>query len=233
MTVFILKIIALICMVIDHVGYFFIKDDTYLTYRIIGRIAAPVFLFIFVEGFLKTKDRRKYQKRLLISSLAMFVGNFILNLFIDNMYPLNTNIFFTMFLCSCILTLFEDWKWRKVLDLAVLLLFLHFAEYSYIALFCVLVFYIYLKLIENKSLVGDKIMKFSIKSAFVAVYFIGSIIVCWFMDNILQVSMVLAILPILLYNGKLGLRNKFIKYFYYIFYMAHLWLFAILRQFFA
>jgi len=37
-----------------------------------------------------------------------------------------------------------------------------------------------------------------------------------------QWMMVFAILPILMYNGKLGLKNKFTKWMFYIFYPAHL-----------
>jgi len=37
-----------------------------------------------------------------------------------------------------------------------------------------------------------------------------------------QWMMVFAILPIIIYNGKLGLKNKFTKWMFYIFYPAHL-----------
>lgn len=54
----ILKIIAAVCMVIDHVGLLFFPELSIL--RIIGRIAFPVFAYMIAEGCKYTKNKLKY-----------------------------------------------------------------------------------------------------------------------------------------------------------------------------
>lgn len=62
-------------MLIDHLGIVLycnqmIDNNTYVLMRSIGRIAFPIFAFLIVEGYRKTKDIRKYQLRLFISALV-------------------------------------------------------------------------------------------------------------------------------------------------------------------
>jgi hypothetical protein len=75
-----LKIIAIVTMTIDHIGFFLLNSDTtlYLATRIIGRIAFPLFAFMIVEGFFHTRDLKSYVKRLLVLGLAV---EFILVMF--------------------------------------------------------------------------------------------------------------------------------------------------------
>ena len=48
-----LKYIAIIFMIIDHIGYFFIPLSTSVGYacRILGRITAPVMCYFLAEGY--------------------------------------------------------------------------------------------------------------------------------------------------------------------------------------
>jgi len=57
-----LKIIAIISMLIDHVGAVLFPEV--LALRIIGRLAFPIFCFLIVEGYFHTKDLKKYITRL-------------------------------------------------------------------------------------------------------------------------------------------------------------------------
>jgi hypothetical protein len=50
-------------------------------------------------------------------------------------------------------------------------------------------------------------------------------ILTWFSDSGAQWLMVTAIIPVLLYNGRRGRGNK---YFFYVFYPAHIYLFYII-----
>ena len=53
-----LKIIALISMTIDHVGYILFPNVLWL--RVVGRIAFPLFAFLIAEGCKHTKNKTKY-----------------------------------------------------------------------------------------------------------------------------------------------------------------------------
>ncbi len=67
-----LKLIAVVAMIIDHIAYynyFFMSDKTYLAFRIIGRIAMPIFAYAIVEGYFHTKNIKKYVIRLFILAI--------------------------------------------------------------------------------------------------------------------------------------------------------------------
>ena len=54
----VLKIIAAISMVIDHIGVMFFPYVK--IYRILGRLAYPIFAFMIAEGCKYTKNQLKY-----------------------------------------------------------------------------------------------------------------------------------------------------------------------------
>ncbi|MBD5452971.1 MAG: hypothetical protein HDR30_01415, partial [Lachnospiraceae bacterium] len=69
---FALKYIALICMVIDHIHYFFsFTGKIPLFFSQAGRLAAPLFLFCIIEGFIHTQNRKKYFLRIYLLSVLM------------------------------------------------------------------------------------------------------------------------------------------------------------------
>ena len=90
-----LKLIALGLMVLDHIHYFF--EYTGLIpewFSMLGRLAAPLFLFCVAEGFAHTHDRRKYFFRVWVIAAAMgsllfamaYLGVLVRP---DGFYPLN------------------------------------------------------------------------------------------------------------------------------------------------
>jgi hypothetical protein len=63
MTGFILRIIAMATMLLDHIGWNFIDNPMLLTW--IGRIAFPCYAFLLAEGFFFVfKDKRRFIKHL-------------------------------------------------------------------------------------------------------------------------------------------------------------------------
>ena len=68
-----LKYIALITMVFDHIHYFFdYTGKIPIWFTMIGRLAAPLFLFSVIEGFIHTRNRKKYFLK--IYALAILMG---------------------------------------------------------------------------------------------------------------------------------------------------------------
>lgn len=119
-----LKLIALICMIIDHVGYYFVNSisvNMYTACRIIGRISMPIFLFLIVQGYIHTRNFKKYIIRLLffacITQFALFLCEFI---GIEVMQKINTyniclsfNILFSFVLCLFFLKLLDSVLFEK------------------------------------------------------------------------------------------------------------------------
>lgn len=69
---FALKYIALACMILDHIHYFFSYTGKIpLFFSWIGRLAAPLFLFCLIEGFVHTRNRKKYFLRIYLLSVLM------------------------------------------------------------------------------------------------------------------------------------------------------------------
>ena len=63
-----LKAMAFLTMLTDHVGYIFFPSVMWL--RIIGRLGFPLFAYCLAVGFVYTKSVKKYALRLLIFSVV-------------------------------------------------------------------------------------------------------------------------------------------------------------------
>lgn len=70
MTVFSLKILAMVSMVCDHMAWWLyleghIAGDVYVTMRSFGRMAFPIFCFLIANGYEHSSDKRCYLTRLI------------------------------------------------------------------------------------------------------------------------------------------------------------------------
>lgn len=67
-----LNYIALIAMVFDHIHYFFdYTGKIPIWFAMIGRLAAPLFLFSVIEGFIHTRNRKKYFLKIYVLAILM------------------------------------------------------------------------------------------------------------------------------------------------------------------
>lgn len=102
-----LKIIALITMTIDHLGFFRTltnNPDVNSVFRIIGRISAILFLFVLVEGLHHTRSKPKYILRLYVAGVVTGIVNHIFGSYTH--FRLG-NIFFTFFYAALFIYLIE------------------------------------------------------------------------------------------------------------------------------
>lgn len=63
-----LKLLAILTMVIDHLGYVFFPDQEWM--RAIGRLTMPVFAYAIARGFFYTREKRRYLIQLSILALV-------------------------------------------------------------------------------------------------------------------------------------------------------------------
>lgn len=98
-----LKIIALVTMTIDHLAAFGFEIPPFSAYytplRIIGRIAAPVFLFLLVQSSRHTRNRKAFLLRLYLAGAATGLFTTATNFFLGESFGYFTpgNIIFTFF----------------------------------------------------------------------------------------------------------------------------------------
>lgn len=98
-----LKVIALVAMTIDHLAAFGFELPLFAAYctplRIIGRIAAPVFLFLLVQSARHTKSRKKFLLRLYLAGAGTGLFTTATNFFLGEIFGYFTpgNIIFTFF----------------------------------------------------------------------------------------------------------------------------------------
>lgn len=74
----VLKYIAAICMLCDHIGMLLLEHSNFLfsdmldiLCRSIGRFAFPLFLFCLIQGYFHTHDKLLYVKRLLVAAILV------------------------------------------------------------------------------------------------------------------------------------------------------------------
>ena len=80
-----IRMIAIVTMIIDHIGLIMVDTPFYYPLRMIGRIAFPLFCFLLVEGYKHTKNLNRYMFRLFVCAMvsqvpySIFLGTGQLN----------------------------------------------------------------------------------------------------------------------------------------------------------
>jgi hypothetical protein len=96
MSSFALKIIAVVTMIIDHIGFGFsdlarhimhdeIAMPLYRIFRCIGRVSMPLFMFCISEGCRYTKDIKKYALRLFAFMIISYIP---FSMFLSSVNPM-------------------------------------------------------------------------------------------------------------------------------------------------
>lgn len=215
MNVLFLKIIALATMIIDHYGAIF-QSGTDI-YRIIGRIAFPVYCFLLVEGYLHTGDVKKYGKRLLLFAVLSEIPFDLA--FYGRLGFVHQNIFFTLFIGLTAIYFIDNkdglYKFNKnlVIAAAFILSVVLAVDYNIIGIIYILVFYFTRNYPKAKRL-----------SYVAAIMLLTNL-----MASPLQQFSLLALPLVYFYNSELGPKNKFLQLLFYTAYPAHLLIFYFLK----
>jgi len=99
-----LKLLAMLTMLIDHIGYMFFPN--YRIFRTIGRLAFPIFAYQLSVGYVKTSNLKKYSIRLLGFALISQIPYSFFSPTLD-FEPLRLNIMFTLLLALGVLYVYD------------------------------------------------------------------------------------------------------------------------------
>ena len=124
-----LKVIALLTMTIDHLGFLLPRFNPELAnvFRYIGRLALPLFCFMIVEGAIHTKNFKKYALRLGVMASLISLGilfSDIIPFFRDNGFSMRNEgvIFIDLLLGATAAFCLRQKKWYiKALSILPLL----------------------------------------------------------------------------------------------------------------
>ncbi|MDR0889299.1 MAG: conjugal transfer protein TraX [Oscillospiraceae bacterium] len=94
MSALVLRIIACVCMLCDHIGLLLHIEPL----RIIGRLAFPIFLFLIFNGYQHTRSRVRYALRLFLFALLSQIPFSLFTKGVAFPLPTNLNVFFTLLL---------------------------------------------------------------------------------------------------------------------------------------
>lgn len=209
----VLKWIAVLTMVIDHVGAILFPDQIWM--RVIGRVAFPVYAYCLAEGFRYTSDYRRYLGRLALFAILSEIP-FDLAFYGVPFSFAHQNVFFTLTLGLILLWVLERCREQLLLCAGafVVLCFLAQALHmDYGAGGLLMVFAFYLARQGTSPWIGWGIF------VFINLFgYAGGV----------QWAAILALLPIGLYSGKAGKKKQ--RFFYWI-YPLHLLLLWIIEKY--
>lgn len=219
MSSFVLKLIAIIAMLCDHIGAVFFPSELWI--RAIGRITMPIMAYQAAVGYKKTTNIKRYLARLFVFALISEPFYYLL-------FERHTNVIATIFLGVAALYAADVLKRKTEKKLYVILTYLLFAyiahilqtDWSFTGVFLIIAFYY----ADN-----DNIKKLTYPLPVYALCmttFLGKGS-AYFQINLIQLFGLCALPIVCFANGKRGLRAK---YLFYIFYPLHLFLIYIIKS---
>ena len=215
-----LKLIACVTMLIDHIGAVFVPG---YGLRIIGRLAFPIYCFLMAEGLARSRNLKKYGIRLAIGAVLAEI-------------PFDLLFFhwLTPYRQSVMVTLLLGWLmyiWMRKMPKNPLIP----------AIFCALAAEVLgtdygamgAAMIALFVLTRDREQRLLLQT-------MGVALLCWLVGGggwqvgsvyvPVQIFGVLAMVPIMLYNGKKVTASRAVQWGFYLFYPVHLAVLLLIRM---
>ena len=235
-----LKLVAIIAMTVDHIAW--AMFDGYPTaplpifMHIIGRLTCPIMCYFIAEGYHYTKNINKYTFRLFaFAFVSHFAYIFASNAFVDfkSFIPFyygdflnQTSVMWSLAWGLVMLRIADSKNIKltcKVLLVILICIITLPSDWSCIASLCIMA-------------IGTNRGNFKKQMAWMIFYVaLYSLVYFFAIDKVygvLQMGVILSIPIIAMYNGSRGKNekiNKFMKWFFYIFYPAHLFVIGLIN----
>lgn len=253
MSGFILKLIAMGSMVIDHLGYPFFFDNQVL--RFIGRFAFIIYAFLIAEGYYHLKDK---PDRLRVHAIKLFVLCVIteipFDLFDHEKWINITTQSSLPTLMAGFLALVLSGYWKKrnresqmAVAIGSVVIFVAFAcfsllirsEYKFAGVLLIGMFYLYLCHADNKNLSKRFAALIVLIAVHICIYLwsradFGNLQTVLTMAENIKLRLAgtfVSIIPLAFYNRKLGYHSKWFSWLYSCFYPLQFVVLIIARYF--
>lgn len=231
-----LRLVAVLLMVSDHIWATAMSFGNWMTY--IGRMAFPIFAFQIAEGFVHTKNFKKYALRLLAFAV---ISEIPFNLFYSSRWfnPYHQNVMFTLLLGLLAIKVIDNLKkdispkniGKSLLWLALIAVggTLGFVDYGFLGVLTVVMFYLCrgYRFTPILQLIGMILINI--------VFFEGQVFIFDVFGKTVEIPSqgfaVFSLIPIWLYNGKKGKSSKVLQYGIYAFYPVHMLILYLIKYF--
>lgn len=256
---FVLKIIAVVLMTIDHVALFFVNQSTplYVVMRCLGRLSFPLFAFMSIQGVRKSRNPYKYALRLLAVGILIDIG-----LMIYDYSSFEGNSMTELGLGVIIFALINEKNWKSFLSIfpITLIILSEFAffplkfEFATYGLLIMAGFYLanigvdlYLKIVSANTAIDYSYLESTISRPYKNIASaLALIIVNVLMYLLYRVDYESVLLPImfaysqwsmfagvfiLFYSGKKGYSNPYVNDAFYLYYPLHILIFELIFNF--
>jgi hypothetical protein len=239
-----LKYIAIIAMICDHMAVAFVPQYSvlYIVMRFIGRITGPVMFFAAAEGYHRTHDINRYMARLAIFAVVSYFP-FI---FFENHGALaglsytRLNVIYTIFLGVAAIRVRRELKNPVVKTIVILILIVLSTpgDWSYVGVFMILAFDYFYGDFKKQALVYCVLVLLGMNviglfsapiSEFVTTRKI-TLDLRTYAYYIINAGGFIPIVLLYFYNSAKGKGGRFAKWFFYVFYPLHLLILGFLQR---
>lgn len=225
-----LKLLALVTMLIDHIGAVFFPQHLFLRY--IGRLSFPIYAFLISEGFVHSKNRGKYFLRLFAFGLISEIPyDFLLygGIFAGESQNIMFELALGVAVLFCAEKIIKEKQYLFFIPAAALVLLSELLRFSYGIYGIMLILTAYITREKGSriqalysagtTIIFNSMVDFSLPFVFGPLEILST--------NSIQSLAIFAAVPIMLYNGERG-RYR-LKWFFYVIYPAHLLLLILVR----
>ncbi len=232
-----LKIIAVVAMIIDHLGVMLVENTSSIgiVMRFIGRITAPVMFYFIAEGYHYTRNVNKYTLRLgLFAVISWIPFIYFKTGALPNAYTWHTfSVMYTL-----LLGLFAIRAWYeisnnivKIIVIGALIILSIYGDWDYYGVILPLFFAIFHKNFKLQATMASVVITYSVLEMFVILWQMNvPMSIQGYGLVIIELGQFVPIGLLCFYNGQRGGgQGKLSKWFFYIIYPVHLIVLGVIR----
>ena len=199
-----LKVIACVTMLMDHIGAAFFPWA--LWWRIVGRMAFPIYCFLLAEGLARTRNMKRYGIRLAIGALLAEIPFDLL--FFCGLTLAHQSVMVTLLIGYGMVLWMRRFPRWKLLALCLCALAAELLCTDYGALGVMIIgLFVLTREVEHRLLFQT----------------LGLLVLNWALNGYwVQMLAVTAMIPIALYNGTKSSHSKAVQRGFYLFYPVHM-----------